>query len=156
MAKDNKNNTGIENSGLHLLDEDFQHLATATIDTSTGYAVKRIDGVLHKVHRLVVGATSGEIVDHINRNKLDNRRKNLRIVTKSQNNRNRDIKGYTKVGDNRYQVKVTIANKTYYIGTYQNKHDAHVAYKASARLADTINIEGKEYTLSEIKKALGK
>jgi hypothetical protein len=39
--------------------------------------------------RFVMNAKEGEIIDHINRNPLDNRRKNLRIVNKRQNNLNK-------------------------------------------------------------------
>jgi len=37
------------------------------------------------IHRLIVGAVKGEYVDHINRNGLDNRRENLRIVSQGVN-----------------------------------------------------------------------
>jgi hypothetical protein len=42
--------------------------------------------------RFVMNAQKGEIVDHINRNRLDNRRKNLRIVTPRQNGLNKKRK----------------------------------------------------------------
>lgn len=40
------------------------------------------------MHRLVMKAPKGTIVDHINHNTLDNRRANLRFVTASQNQLN--------------------------------------------------------------------
>jgi len=41
------------------------------------------------LHRIVLGADSGDEVDHINNNGLDNRIDNLRIVTSFQNRQNR-------------------------------------------------------------------
>lgn len=41
------------------------------------------------LHRIVLGATAGEEVDHINNNGLDNRSDNLRIVSSFQNHQNR-------------------------------------------------------------------
>lgn len=43
-----------------------------------------------KMHRLILGLGKSHLVgDHINHNTLDNRRCNLRAVTKAENNRNR-------------------------------------------------------------------
>lgn len=59
-------------------------------DTSKNwYAVAPI-GKGRYVHRLIVGASeTWDVVDHINGDTLDNRRSNLRIVTKAQNGANR-------------------------------------------------------------------
>ena len=62
--------------------------------SDTGYAVWR--GILNgkkktiRLHRLIAKATDSEIVDHINRNKLDNRSSNLRIVDFATNIKNTD------------------------------------------------------------------
>jgi len=45
--------------------------------------------------RFVMNAKEGQIVDHINRDRLDNRRKNLRIVNKRQNSLNKKCKNGT-------------------------------------------------------------
>lgn len=37
------------------------------------------------MHRLIMGAGKGFVVDHINRNGLDNRRNNLKIITQKEN-----------------------------------------------------------------------
>ena len=48
------------------------------------------------MHRVIMNPPPGYQIDHINGDKLDNRRCNLRIVTASENQRNRrNVKGYT-------------------------------------------------------------
>jgi len=59
-----------------------------------GYAVtkiKRVDGSRRTIgmHRLILGDPDTPATDHINRDRLDNRRANLRACSDSQNNRNR-------------------------------------------------------------------
>ena len=58
-----------------------------------GYLTVQINGKAYLVHRLVAEAFIGPIpdgcqIDHINRNRQDNRCENLRIITPSGNNRN--------------------------------------------------------------------
>jgi hypothetical protein len=42
-----------------------------------------------RMHRFLLGAKPGEMVDHINANGLDNRRSNLRLATQTNNQANR-------------------------------------------------------------------
>ena len=49
-----------------------------------------------RMHRQIMNAPDGMLVDHINRNPLDNRRENLRLVTLAQNNRNKRALGTFK------------------------------------------------------------
>jgi hypothetical protein len=58
-----------------------------------GYKTVRIDGKAHYVHRVVKEMTTGKKikgeVDHKDRNRGNNKPSNLRIATRSQNNKNR-------------------------------------------------------------------
>ena len=61
-------------------------------DNGLGYKTTKIDGVRHRVHRLIFMMFNGympETVDHINGNACDNRIENLRAANRMQNQKNR-------------------------------------------------------------------
>lgn len=81
-----------------------------------GYAQAKSKRVWIKMHRIVIGAKEGEIVDHINGNVKDNRYENLRIVDHYQNSANRRrVEGGTSQykGVYRYTQKVKKENMIY-------------------------------------------
>jgi hypothetical protein len=57
------------------------------------YAITRQHGAAILMHRRILGAASGAIVDHINGNTLDNRRANLRFASNQQNSMNHRPRG---------------------------------------------------------------
>lgn len=59
--------------------------------STLGYPSTNIDGRPHSLHRLVIGLQPGDGLecDHVNRNPLDNRRSNLRLVSHRENCANR-------------------------------------------------------------------
>lgn len=95
------------------------------------------------MHRQLINAKDGEIVDHINRNTLDNRRENLRIVTSSQSNMNRK----TSHGSSKYKgvyrkkwstgfkwgSQIKMEGKYKHIGYYDNEEEAAKAYDSTAK-----------------------
>ena len=69
---------------------DFAQIIKHRWYLSGGYPVARIEGRTVHLHVFLLGrAPAGFHIDHINRNKLDNRRANLRVVTAAENIRNR-------------------------------------------------------------------
>lgn len=75
----------VDNSDFKWLSQ-WKWYASAKVDSHSFY-VKRSDNI--RMSRLLMNPPKGMLVDHINRNPLDNRKSNLRICTSSQNNMNR-------------------------------------------------------------------
>ncbi len=84
----------------------------------------------------------GKEVDHKNHNTLDNQKSNLRLCTSSQNSMNTRIRtdnvsGYKGVYFHRLAKKwlaqIVKDKKNYYLGLYNNKHDAGKAYNKKAK-----------------------
>lgn len=95
------------------------------------------------MHRLLMNTPKGMDTDHINGNKLDNRRSNLRVCNRAENKRNtpRHIDnqtGFKGVTTNKYSKKnpfiaaITLNGKRIYIGCFANAEDAAKAYDEAA------------------------
>lgn len=94
---------------------------------------------LLKLHRLVMQEKyPTKFIDHINHNKLDNRKQNLRITTGSQNSMNHKIfknntsgvSGvYFSKSENKWKAKIIVNYKKINIGSFDYYEDAVVARK---------------------------
>jgi len=73
--------------------EDFERLNQykwyAITSQKAFYAGRTVKKRIVRMHRVLLDPPYPLLVDHINRNGLDNRKANLRVATKSQNNQNR-------------------------------------------------------------------
>lgn len=135
-------------------DEDFEYLNQFNWKYSYGYAVRNVfvktvikDGrpvtktKTIRMHRVIMNDPKGLCVDHIDRNKLNNQKSNLRICTSAQNAINTSMyktntSGFRGVNYDklscRWTAKIQLNNKRRYIGRFNTKEEAAIAYDKEA------------------------
>ncbi len=96
-----------------------------------------------RMHRVIIGAGEGEIVDHINHYGLDNRIANLRIATMRQNmwnmrkrrcNCSSKYKGvHWLKRKKKWRARITFNGRGIFIGDFGTEKEAGMAYDARAR-----------------------
>ena len=104
-----------------------------------GYAKHSKHGLMH---RLLLDAVKGSYVDHINGDRLDNTRENLRLCTHSQNLRNRGATASSKSGwkgvstnkphTDRWRATITADCGQVHVGYFDSSEDAATAYNFAA------------------------
>lgn len=94
------------------------------------------------MHRVILDAPENKVVDHKNKNGLDNRRENLRLCSPGQNIRNSrtprgsttGYKGVTKrSGRKKFEVYINIGGRQKYIGCHDDPSEAARMYDRAAR-----------------------
>ncbi len=111
-------------------------------NNSKNYLLIRVDGYKITSHKLAWIISNGEIpkglqIDHINRNRSDNRLCNLRAITQMENCHNQtlrstNVSGYTGVfwhnQSKKWRSKITINYKHIHLGGFDTKEEAYQAY----------------------------
>ena len=125
--------------------DDLDKLRNSTWSKNAkGYAKcrKKVNGKSRTIlaHRIIMNAKDGQIVDHINRNRLDNRKSNLRFVDLKANRINSELRpenksGYAGVAKQKksWIAKIMIDGKFKTIGHYKTKEDAITARRKAEK-----------------------
>lgn len=133
----------VTSKGYKILvdDADYEWLNQWKWAVNRGYATRRTTGKTIRMHRLVLGCKPDEFTDHINGDRLDNRRANLRVATMAQNNQNRPRKsgrsGYRGVhwhgSHYGWSVRLKANGKSYSCGMFRDPVAGAKAYDKKAR-----------------------
>lgn len=107
-----------------------------------GYRAIKVDGRFYKAHRLAWfyahGAWPPDQIDHVNRDKTDNRLANLRLATNVQNHRNKGCYQSNRSGvagvrpvANKFQAYITHLGRRIHLGKFDSLFDAVAARKSA-------------------------
>lgn len=130
--------------GYALIDDvDFDLVSKHKWHLHDGYAMANAyqnkKTKLIRMHHLIMGKPKGLDVDHINRNRADNQRSNLRIVTRSENLRNgvnplntSGIRGvYWHKSASKWCAEFRMDKKKIYLGLFKDIKDAIKTYESA-------------------------
>ena len=93
------------------------------------------------MHREIIGAPKGKIIDHIGRDGLSNRKSNLRVCTQAENARNRQgnynsSSKYKRVarykGLKSWKVKIMQKGKNMFLGCFGDEMEVALSYDRKA------------------------
>jgi hypothetical protein len=131
-------------------DEDYDRLIKYKWFVLKGYAARKIRSrrsgkeIINKtiyMHRELINASSEMQVDHINLDKLNNSKANLRVCTRYENQLNKSLtknntSGFKGVSwrkkDKKWKAQISVDKKTIFIGLFDNIIDAANAYDLEA------------------------
>lgn len=126
----------------------YAHVYPAGVYADRKYRTGKI-WVQRQLHRVVMERILNHeippslVTDHIDGDRLNNRRSNLRVATRSQNSQNCRMhvintagqKGVSRTRNGTYQARIVYQGRIRHLGTYATPEEAHEAYcKAAVEL----------------------
>ena len=108
---------------------------------NSGYAARREKGKVILMHRQIMHPPKGKVVDHLDRNRLNDCRKNLRNCTEAENKQNLGkrlgctsrFKGiYYYKNSGKWCARITFRGKVFWLGCFAEEAEAARAYDRKA------------------------
>lgn len=133
----------LANGSVALVDdENYEYLSTFKWSQSGGgYARTVIARKPYYMHKMVMMCGSDDMVDHIDGNKLNNQKFNLRKCTQLENSRNRKLDKRNKSGykgvswytrNGMWRANISINSKVITLGLFSDPKEAAMAYDIAA------------------------
>lgn len=126
----------LTNGGRAIIDfEDYERVCNHNWSLATNKGYVQNNTYRHKyrtLHRFVLNYDGNLDVDHINHDKLDNRKSNLRIVSKSMNGINRKevpvniVKRIRKSGKVMYDAQIQVLGTKHHLGVFSSYKRAEI------------------------------
>ena len=132
-----------EPDGYFIFDlDDYEKLSEYcwSKSSSNGYAYARVRGELRNItaQSVIMGQTpDGMVIDHINRDRLDNRKENLRFTSHKENARNRSLMSNNQSGfpgvhfqksRQKWRASIAVDYQRIQLGEFDTKEEAYDAY----------------------------
>lgn len=136
--------TGITAAGERFIFDvdDFETVSQYNWYLSDGYVYRNLKGGGSiALHTALMGNSNGLFVDHINWDRSDNRRANLRWATKSQNAINSGLSKVNKTGfkgvsfhklRKKYRARIKFNGREIHLGLFVSPEEAAKAYNQKA------------------------
>ncbi len=152
-----------EYAEMILVDGRNNYVATAVIDLEdvekckpykwafvNRYVISRIHGKNVRLHRFLLDYYGDKVIDHIDRNPLNNRRSNMRIVEITINNCNREAKNIRCSDNGKYSVELRRFGKRYTSRRFDTMEEAlEEKNKIIKKFENEIDSHIKEYQLKK-------
>ena len=114
-----------------------------SLNPSNGYMRVKIKGRTYQLSRIIWTYHNGDIpegmqIDHIDRDPLNNRIENLRVVDQAQNEWNKPFEN-VNFEKGRWRARIQCRGKDHYIGLFVDKQDAlSAAQKAKTEIRGAV------------------